>query len=405
MPLLFSFVVILLGALLVHFMQQDSGYVLVNLGNFTIVTSFWFALVSIILATFLAIYIYRTLFSVIAKGKAFSFRRNEKKSQAGLLHYVEGDLLTAKKELSAVKQAKDQQVGEKSYVHSLMAARSALDLGLVDESEALLDQAEKSAAKSGEKNTTALAVNRTRVLMAKKEMAQARALLDGLTAKEKKHPAVVDLYRQIYIHQHDWPALINLLPQVKLLPLQGEQQYSVLEENTYMSYLNALVLQHSIAEPKTAEALEKLQSAWKSLPKTAQLNSRIVGLYCTLLARLGEDDRAEVLLRKSLKNEWHAGVVELYGRLATSDYKLQLSYAERWLEQHPDDPHLLFCLGRLSVKNELWGKAKDYFEKSLRLEPRPEVYAELATLMAKLGDAEKSQVFYRRGLELAVAKN
>lgn len=404
MRMLISFAVILLGALLVHFMRQDTGYVMVNLGDHTFVTSFWFAIVAVILAACLVVFMFRFGSALIGRGRSFSFRRNEKKSQAGLLHYVEGDLVSAKKELSSVKQSKDKMVGDKSYVHSLMAARSALDLGLVEESESLIAQAEKSAEKTGEKKTIALTVNKARLLLAKKDFHAARLLLDGLSSKDKKHPAVIDLYRQVYIHQHDWPALIALLPAVKSLQIQGEQRFSLLEENAYLSYLDSIVQQHSSAEAKSSEALGALQTAWKALPKSVQQNSRILGLYCTLLSRLGEDDRAEVLLRKSLKTQWHAGLVELYGRLATGDYKSQLVNAESWLPKHSEDPHLLLTLGRLSVKNELWGKAKDYFEKSIRLLPRPESYAELASLLEQLGEREKSSALYRRGLELAVAQ-
>ena len=399
MRMLISFIVIVCGALAVHFMRQDSGYVMVNLGNHTFVTSFWFALLCLVIALVIVFYIYKAGAKLIRQSRTFSLRRNEKRSQAGLLHYVEGDLQTAKKQLASVKQS-----NEKSYVHSLMAARSALDLGLVDESESLLLQAEKSAAKTGEKNITALTVNRVRLLLAKKEPAAARDLLGTLSSKEKKNPAVVDLYRQIYIQQQDWLALIHLLPTLKNLELHGDQRYSLLEENVYMSYLDSIVQQHTSAEPKAGEALAKLQNVWKSLPKHIKQNTRVVGLYCTLLARMGEDDRAEILVRKALKTEWHAGLVELYGKLATSDYKSQLGNAESWLAQHPDDPHLLFSLGRLSLKNELWGKAKDYFDKSLRKQPRPEVFAELAALLEKLGEHDKSVKLYRRGLELAVAQ-
>jgi hypothetical protein len=50
----------------------------------------------------------------------------------------------------------------------------------------------------------------------------------------------------------------------------------------------------------------------------------------------------------------------------------QLQTAEGWLKDHPQDASLLLTLGRLSLQNRLWGKARDYLESSLRMERNPE---------------------------------
>jgi HemY protein len=61
---------------------------------------------------------------------------------------------------------------------------------------------------------------------------------------------------------------------------------------------------------------------------------------------------------------------------------------------------LLLTLGRLCLQNRLWGKARDYLESSLRLQRSPETCAELARLLAQLGDTERSNLLFQEGLGL-----
>lgn len=50
------------------------------------------------------------------------------------------------------------------------------------------------------------------------------------------------------------------------------------------------------------------------------------------------------------------------------------------------------------MQADLIGKAKNYLEKSLAIEARPECYAELGRLSQLMGDNEKSLSCYQKGL-------
>ena len=76
----------------------------------------------------------------------------------------------------------------------------------------------------------------------------------------------------------------------------------------------------------------------------------------------------------------------------------RLAQAERWLPEHPEDAQLLLCLGRLCLRDKLWGKARDYFESSYRAEPGAEVCAELGRLLLGLGEPKVAAAYYREGL-------
>ena len=70
--------------------------------------------------------------------------------------------------------------------------------------------------------------------------------------------------------------------------------------------------------------------------------------------------------------------------------------AEGWLKERPNDPRLLLTLGRISLMNEAWSKAREYFETSLRLARSREVYGELGRLCVALGESERGGEYLAR---------
>ena len=64
-------------------------------------------------------------------------------------------------------------------------------------------------------------------------------------------------------------------------------------------------------------------------------------------------------------------------------------------------PVLLLCLGRLSLRNRLFGKARDYLQSSLQIEPRSETYRELGQLLEQLNETQAALDCYRKGLALS----
>lgn len=128
--------------------------------------------------------------------------------------------------------------------------------------------------------------------------------------------------------------------------------------------------------------------------------SLLVRAYADGLSRLGADAKAEEVLYAALKRQFDDRLVERYGRVRGQDAARQLANAEGWLKAHPENAELLLALGRLSMRNALWGKARDYLEASLRFEHRAETCAELARLLAQLGDNERSNRLFQEGLGL-----
>jgi HemY protein len=122
--------------------------------------------------------------------------------------------------------------------------------------------------------------------------------------------------------------------------------------------------------------------------------------YAEQLRRLGADVQAEEVLRTAIKRDYNTHLARLYGLVRGADPGKQLQTAEGWLKNHTDDAGLLLTLGRLCLQSSLWGKARDYLESSLRLQRNPEACAELARLLAQLGETDRSNQLFQEGLGL-----
>jgi HemY protein len=62
---------------------------------------------------------------------------------------------------------------------------------------------------------------------------------------------------------------------------------------------------------------------------------------------------------------------------------------------------LLIAVARLSMANELWGKARSYLESSLAITPSAEGFALYGNLLEKLGEDQHASEAFRSGLLLA----
>ncbi len=147
----------------------------------------------------------------------------------------------------------------------------------------------------------------------------------------------------------------------------------------------------------------KLEQTWNDIPARLRKELYLLETYTLEKMRFGESADCEILLRNSLKKQWDNEIVRLYGLVAAADTARQLNFAEYLAKSHSSNPVLLLTLGRLSMRNGLWGKAEAYLKESLQLQPYPETYRELAILLEKQGDYSAAASYYQQGLNLATA--
>ena len=138
----------------------------------------------------------------------------------------------------------------------------------------------------------------------------------------------------------------------------------------------------------------QLRKLWKKRTRKLTTDDALICVYADALANIDALPEALKTLEKSLEGQWSDVLIRKYSLLGLrSDDKMavqQLQKAEAWLVSRGQDPVLLLALGRLSLRNQLWGKARDYLERSLQTRPDYEVFAELARLLQNLKEPERS---------------
>ena len=376
--------------------SKDPGYVLISYDRFRYESSLWVLIGLILILWLLAVLVHRMLGVLQLSGalvnpwsRRHRERRIAKASRDGLRELAEGKWSAALAHLQVAAEHDRQPL-----VHYLGAARAANELGEHAQSDELLRRAREREPEAG----VAIGLTQAQLQIARGQYVEARETLNGLHDDHPRHHHVLTLLQQLYVQLQDWTALCRLLPELRkhraLPPAR-------LDELELLAWTAAI---EQVAQPPDAtaeQARQVLEQRWQSAPNGLRGEPALVRAYTDGLARLGDEAKAEEVLRGALKKQFDDRLVERYGRVQGQDSSRQLSLAESWLKDHPNNAELLLALARLSQRNALWGKARDYFEASLRLEYRPQTCAELARLLAQLGDKERSNRLFQEGLGLA----
>ena len=385
-------VALLLGVGVVALIETDPGYVLVAYGNYTMETSLWVGLLLLLLLTFLIYALLRLVYRLVSGQRSLvnwfgtrQARHASRLTTRGLISFSEGDWARARRQLERGAKHNDAPL-----INHLVAARSSYRLHEPEKITEHLDAARD--AESG----AALAVDLTRAEMhlLAGQHEEATVLLEQARKSGGKHPHVLGMLREAYSGQRDWDKLAGLLPELK--------KHKVLPEEDLQS-LERQVHGHLLAQSTSGaqgEALDNLHRCWQQVPGGLKQDSAMLQGYVTKLIEQGADTEAEKAIKRGLKHKWSSELVRQYGYVETDNIPRQLAQAESWLADHTDDAQLLLCLGRLSARDKLWGKARDYFESSYRLERSAETCAELGRLLLGLGEPRVAAAYYREGLQL-----
>ncbi|WP_110647837.1 heme biosynthesis HemY N-terminal domain-containing protein [Salinicola peritrichatus] len=377
------------GALFGQLMQSLPGYWFIRVGDTSIQTSFWFGCVLLLIAFLVLHFALRALMRLrrpVSRLKVWNSRTRHrtamKRTVRGLVALAEGRWKRAEKALT--KAADDSGTPLVNYLSAALAAHYQ---GRYEQADVLL----KRAHHSTEGADTAVGLVQAQLMLDRQQFEEALATLTRLEQQLPEHPQVLKLLKQAYLSVNDWDGLRRLLPRLDKHHLITEDERRELEPRAYRELL--------IQAARQEGNLQRVRSLWADMPDALRGDVELVLLYSDALIKGGEEGDAERLLRNALKEHWDTRLVLRYG-LLNVDAARQLVYAEKWLQERPNDPDLLLTLGRLSLRNAYWGKAQEYFEASQRQRPSGVVCAELARLYANLGDHSKSQLYYRQSVTL-----
>lgn len=147
-----------------------------------------------------------------------------------------------------------------------------------------------------------------------------------------------------------------------------------------------------------------LRDYWSRVPDADRLISRVARAAAQSFLAQGGDREAASILARSIDAHWDAELVALYADCRMRDSSEQLQAAERWLVDHSQEASLLFALGRLCERAELWGKAQTYYEASLALAPSWRTHVALGEMLARLDRNDAANAHLAAALKLALSE-
>lgn len=145
-----------------------------------------------------------------------------------------------------------------------------------------------------------------------------------------------------------------------------------------------------------------LRDYWNRLSEADRLHPKTARAAAASFLALGGDREAAEIIERSIERGWNADLAVLYAECATPDPTRQLEMAERWLAAHSQDATLLFALGRLCERSQLWGKAQTYYEASIALDDDWRTRVAFGEMQARLGNNVAANTELAAGLKLAL---
>jgi HemY protein len=276
-----------------------------------------------------------------------------------------------------------------SGIAALLGARAAIDAREFSAAEALLARPDAQVA--------SLAVPRLMLDAGMKleqgQPLEALAILRSLRKEAGSHSAALRLELRALQgagRYADIPPLVDQLVKRKA--------YGPTEGNFVRAAAHAQELAARAHDPGG------LRAYWEKLSDAEQRMGKIARAAAQSFIAQGSDGEAADILARSLESRWDTDLVALYAQCRLSDPSPQLEQAERWLTLHSGDATLLYALGVLCERAQLWGKAQTYLEASLALADACRTHVALGELLARLGRGDEANAHLAAALKRALAE-
>ena len=366
--------------------KDASGYIRIHLDPYTIEANIWVFLLGII-ALFIFMYLlFRLLGWIFGTKKRvgqWKKRKDEvgagKSMQKGYIDLIEGKWDLAEKRLLAKVDKSPAPV-----LNYLAAAHAAQQNG----EPVRRDEYLKKAFDNDPSSKVAVDLTQARMQFEAGDLDEAKNTLTRLLFHVPKNEQVQRMLLAVNREREDYAGVLQQLPKLKKLS-------NFTAEEAFATECEACT---SLLENAREEGIEQVDKFWHSLTRKQRQTPELVDQYAYELLEAGEEEKCELLLRKTIRKNWNSDLAYTYG-LVQLDAPRQLRLAEDWLNNHPQDPNLLLTLGRLAFRAEDTEKAKNYYQQAITAGASQEANRELGRLLEKLGENDKALEYYRSGLE------
>ncbi|MFW2438477.1 MAG: heme biosynthesis HemY N-terminal domain-containing protein [Arenicellales bacterium] len=370
-------------------LADNPGYILISRQPWSIETSltvFILGLLAIFILFHLLLRLFDNLLSTPTKLRSWQAQRNRDQAaedtRKGITEMIIGHRPQAEKLLT--RRLADSSQPE---INLLGAAWVAQQDNNLEKRDDYISQAGSLAASAADGTLTAVGLVQSQLQQQADEFEQALDTVRALHQQTPANPAVIRSLIKLLNTAEQWQELLTTLA--------AASRYHALteEELQTMQSLAATKLLASSSD------FAEVESNWKILPKKLRKQTGVITAYCRVLSDTGKYQEAEAIIRNTLKREWSDELIEIYGLLKTENPTAQLKQAESWLPDHPTETPLMLCMGRLSIKSQLWGMARSYLELAVRNGDSHEATLELGWLFESLGATDAAMHAYKTGLE------
>lgn len=379
------------AAVVVAHAAHNPGYVLVVFQPYRIemsLTLFTLGLLALFGFGYAALRLVSVAVRLPAYVRSFRAERAERQSRAALMDalaaYFEGRFASAER---AALRALEQR--DHTGLAAVIAARAAHEQRAFEKRDAYLEAAE---GRSPGEDTMRL-LTRTRFMLDQKQPDAALSALKTLRESGvKNHIGALQMELKAQQLARNWDAVLDALGQLE----KREAIDSVTAEQVrQQAWLEKLRSQQEVAG---------LQAVWRAMPDAVRRRSGVAAAAARAFIHLGEGETARELVANSLAAQWESDLAGLYGDCKGDDPLVQIEQAEEWLKLHPRDAGLLLALGKLCLRQALWGKAQIYLEASVSLAPSRAAYTALGQLAEKLHKPDEAFTYYQKAMEAAGEK-
>lgn len=320
-----------------------------------------------------------------AKVRDFRARRRRENARSMLLDAVKA-FFEGRYGRAEQAAASAMESGESPVLGAVLAARAAHELRHYEQRDGYLARADQLAPGD----------SAMRIIAAAGMLLDERRFQDALLALKalpEKHTAALRLELKAQQQARNWEQTLPLIDQLERRGVFDATQAGQLRRYAYAENLQRQALDH-----------RALEECWQKIPARHKREAKVAAAAAQCFTALGSCAQASQIIEQALEVEWNSNLVALYAECAGLDVIRQIERAENWLKTNPGDAVLLLVLGKLCMRQELWGKAQSYLEASLSVEPTYSAHLALAQLHEKLGNPDAVQRHYRESLGLAGAQ-
>lgn len=385
-------IAIVIGAVGGSWIKNLPGFVIIVYDKTSYEMRLWVAVTLLLLVLSVLFLIGAFLRSIISGANRMKgwqggrhWRKSRKQTIKGMLAFVEGRWKQS--ESAMINAAKNSDT---KLINYLIAAQSAQHQNAEDRRDSYLRLAHK--AEPGAK--IAIGLTQAQLQLENEQYEQALATLNNLKIKNPNHPFILKLLCQTYRKLQDWNATIDLLPALKKQNVFSAEKRDQIELNCVTGILK---------NESVKGELESLNTAWLNLPSSSRKNVANILSYAKLLIQFKQMDDAEKILKPLFKNNPTKEIIQLFSEVKSTQGSQQFAFLENWFTHHPQAPNAIhLALGKIAYNVSLWGKARFYIERSLRVEPSAEAFFMMAKTLQNLDDVELASECYSQGLEFVV---